>query len=234
MGIARITLYHYPATRSARVKWLLHELLGEAFDTVRVQLYDGEQYGRAYLALNPNHAVPAVRIDMVDGRSVTMLESGAIITMLADAYAEKGLAPPPSPFSLARVDYLQMLHFCGATIDMMLWQIRVNLHILPAAEQHATTVDRYKAKIAKEVEPQMRVRLAAAPFICGETFSAADCMFGHAVMWARSYGLCRDREFRAYLALLAQRPAFVQAFADAKDFDPKGLKDTSVQAQFTG
>ena len=233
MTIARITLYHYPATRSARVKWLLHELFGEAFDVVRVALYEGAQYEPDYLALNPNHAVPTIRIEMDDGGSVAMFESGAIIGMLADAYPGKRLAPPPSPFSLARADYLQMLHFCGAAIDMMLWQIRVNLHILPEAEQHAATVDRYKAKFAAEVEPQLRDRLAAG-YVCGEVFCAADCMYGHAVMWAQRYGLCGDRAFRAYLVRLAERPAFLAAFADAKEFVPRVPEDAGVQARFTG
>jgi len=31
MRISDIELYHYPATRSSRVKWLLHELVGDEF-----------------------------------------------------------------------------------------------------------------------------------------------------------------------------------------------------------
>ena len=234
MTIERLTLYHCPATRSARVKWLLHELLGDDFETVRIKLYEGEQYEPDYLALNPNHAVPALRIDTSDGRSVAMVESGAIIAMLADAYPEKGLAPPPAPFSLARADYLQMIHFCGAAIDMMLWQMRINLDILPTAEQHAATVVRYKTKFASEVEPQLRDRLAAGAHICGEAFCAADCMFGHAVMWAQRYGLCEDSVFRAYLEKLGTRPAFRQAFADARDTARRPTEGTDAQRSFTG
>ena len=31
MKFTRLKLYHYPATRSVRVKWLLHELLADLF-----------------------------------------------------------------------------------------------------------------------------------------------------------------------------------------------------------
>ena len=38
-GIRHLKLFHYPATRSARVKWILHEAVGEAFETVAIDLY---------------------------------------------------------------------------------------------------------------------------------------------------------------------------------------------------
>ena len=55
MNFKRLKLYHYPATRSARVKWLLHELLDDDFDVEVVPLYEGAQYSEDYLAKNPNH-----------------------------------------------------------------------------------------------------------------------------------------------------------------------------------
>ena len=38
MNIQRLKLYHYPASRSARVKWMLHEVVGDAFEVARVAL----------------------------------------------------------------------------------------------------------------------------------------------------------------------------------------------------
>jgi hypothetical protein len=31
-GISHIKLFHYPATRSARVRWALHETVGDDFE----------------------------------------------------------------------------------------------------------------------------------------------------------------------------------------------------------
>lgn len=83
MRVSDIELYHYPATRSARVKWLLHKLVGDEFKVNRIDLYSLEAYGP--LRLNPNHNVPLIRFRMSDGEPVTAVESGAILTLLADA-----------------------------------------------------------------------------------------------------------------------------------------------------
>ncbi len=80
----------------------------------------------------------------------------------------------------------------------------------------------------------MAARLARTPFICGERFTAADCIVGHSVIWARGYGLCRDDLFKAYVGRLAQRPAFAAAFADAREFEKQVPQDKPLVGQFTG
>ena len=234
MRVHKFKLYHFPAVRSARVKWLLHELVGDDFDLEIVSLYDGEQYSPRYLDINPNHGVPALEIITEDGRSTRMVESGAMVVLLADSFPEKGLAPSPQGFSPERADYLQMIHFCGAAMDMMLWQIRIHEHVLPERERDDGTVRRYRAKFAGEVEPQLKRRLEAGGFACGDRFSAADCVVGHGVMWALAYGLCADPAFADYIARLSQRPAFQSAFADLQGFELEVPHDAPVVALFTG
>jgi glutathione S-transferase len=235
MTIQRLKLYHFPASRSARVKWLLHELLEDEFDVEVVQLYQGVQYTPEYLAMNPNHNVPALEITMDDGERHTMLESGAMVLFLADLYPDKNLAPAPAPFSLARADYLQMLHFGTSTIDMMLWQIRIHTHLL-GSESDDRTIARYQQKMTTEVEPQLIRRLALTDYICGDTFCAADCVMGQNVLWAQAYGLCQSDAFSGYIARLSQRPAFVQAYADLGDFSlaPPGDSSGSLATHFSG
>ena len=216
MPLPRFKLYHFPMTRSARVKWMLHEVLDDDFDVEVVQLFQGEQYAEDYLSINPNHNVPTLEITMPDGSVRHLLESGAMVTFLADAFPDKGLAPPPHPFSLERADYLQMVFFGASWVDMMLWQIRLHETILSEADREEGTALRYRRKLAEEVEPQLLARLESHPYICGERFSAADCIMAHNVSWARGYGLCQDETFRAYLSKVSKRPAFVKAFADAR------------------
>jgi len=233
MTIRSLKLYHYPATRSARVKWMLHEVVGDAFEVEKVALYEGAQYGAEFLRINPNHNVPVLQITWATGEEQYLLESAAIVAFLADGYPDLGLAPPPGP-SKARADYLQMLHFGSTWMDMMLWQIRIHEHVLPEAERDARTVARYRRKFVEEVEPQLLQRLDRAPFICGDTFTAADCVVGHSVFWARGYGLARDEAFRSYVSRLSKRPAFGAAFADAGDFKPAVPPDNPLAVQFTG
>lgn len=234
MQFANIKLYHYPASRSARVKWLLHETVDNNFDVEVVALYDGLQYDEAYLHKNPNHAVPVLELTLPGGDRKTMFESGAIISFLADCFPDKNLAPAADQGSFERADYLQMLHFGSTWMDMMLWQIRIHNDILPAAQQHQPTLDRYRQKIASEVEPQLIARLQQSPYICGESFTAADCVMLHNVMWAKTYGLCTDKVFSRYLSQLSKRPAFVQAFSDAHKFEARVPEDKALISRFTG
>jgi glutathione S-transferase len=233
MQIQHLKLYHHPATRSARVKWILHEVAGDSFEVEKVPLYDGAQYSADFLARNPNHCVPVLEITWDGGEVQCMIESAAMVAFLADAYPDKGLAPPAGA-SQERADYLQMLHFGATSMDMMLYQIRVHEHMLPQAERDPRTVARYRAKFAQEVEPQLAHRLRATPFICGQAFTAADCLVGYDVFWARGYGLCRDEVFRRYLSTVSKRPAFASAFADAKEFSPVVPADKPLATLFTG
>ena len=84
-GISKLKLFHYPATRSARVKWILHETVGDGFETEPLDLYAGVQYSDAFLAKNPNHNVPVLDIAFDDGTHMTLLESAAIVIFLAAA-----------------------------------------------------------------------------------------------------------------------------------------------------
>ena len=88
-------LYHDVGLRSARVKWILHELIEDRFEIEYVDIYGGQQYSPQYLTINPNHAVPVLKITREDGSSMHMLESAAMVALLADAFPEKGLAPSP-------------------------------------------------------------------------------------------------------------------------------------------
>ena len=185
MNISRLKLYHFPATRSARVKWLLHELLN--------------------------------------------------VSLLADLFPEKGLAPAADVFSLERADYLQMLHFGTSTMDMMLWQIRIHTHML-GADSDARTIARYQHKFTQEVEPQLTARLQNHDYICAPGFSAVDCVMGQNVLWAQAYGLCQGDTFAAYVARLAERPAFAQAYADMAEFSlaPPESSGAALAEFFTG
>ena len=218
MNIERIKLYHFPMSRSVRIKWLLLELIGNNFDIEQLALYEGQQYQDQYLQRNPNHAVPVLDLTLDDGSVFSMIESGAMVSLLADLYPDKNLAPAAKPFSTARADYLQMLHFASSWMDMMLWQLRLHIDLLNEAERDERTIARYKDKISNEVEPQLKQRLASGNYICGEQFCAVDCVVGHNILWAKMYGLCTDPVFAQYLRKLAERPAYQAAFADRDQF----------------
>lgn len=233
MQIQHLKLYHYPATRSARVKWMLHEVVGDAFESETVPLYEAAQYSPEFLQINPNHGVPVLEVTWKTGETQHMIESAAMVGFLADAYPDKRLAPTPGASPL-RADYLRMLHFGSTWMDMMLWQIRIHEHVLPESERDPRTVARYRKKFTEEVEPQIASRLDRSAYACGDEFTAADCVVGHSVLWARGYGLCRDETFRRYLSTVSKREAFIHAFADARLFSPEVTAEKPLVSRFTG
>ncbi|WP_427450161.1 glutathione S-transferase family protein [Litorimonas sp. WD9-15] len=214
--IKNLTLHHYPLSRSARVKWLLHEMRGEDFEVHRVALRQGGQYTPEYLAKNPNHAVPVLEVTYADGSEQVIFESMAILTWLADL--DDRFAPKPSDLK-ARADYLQILALGGSWMDQMLWNIRLHENILPKAARNAAFAQFNRDKIENEITPQLVARLSENAFICGETFTAADCLTGQNLNWARAYGLCANPVLKDYMKRMKSRPAFQLAFADAKDFE---------------
>jgi glutathione S-transferase len=233
MKVEKFKLYHYPATRSARVKWMLHETVGDDFEVEVIPLYEAVQYQPEYLAKNPNHAVPLLEMTLENGESQSMLESGAMVALLADIFPDKQLAPSTDN-PLQRADYLHMLHFSASWMDMILWQIRLHKDLLPPAERDSKTLSRYLKKFINEIELQLIVRLEKTAFICGDQFCAADCIVAHNVMWARGYGLCQDQVFGQYLSKVTKRPAFLSAFADAKQFSPQVPEGSNLDQLVTG
>ncbi len=213
---------------------MLHETVGDDFEVERVLLYDGAQYDKAYLLKNPNHSVPTLEITLTNGDEICMIESAAMVAMFADAYPEKNLAPVAEEISKHRADYLQMLQFAATSMDMMLWQIRIHTHILPEDERDEGTIKRYRNKFINEIEPQLKSRLERTDFICGDEFTAADCLIAHNVMWANSYQLCQDRVYRKYLLKMGRRPAFRKAFSDAKEFTVELPEESVIARKFTG
>lgn len=233
MQFKKLKLYHYPATRSVRARWALFETVGDAFETKRVELYGAEQYSSEYLALNPNHNVPALEVHWPDGSRQVILESVAIVEWLADLFPDKRLAPPiSSPAS--RAEYLQWLHFGGTWMDMMLWQIRAHRHILPKDDADPRTVARYEQKFRNEAEPQIAEKLRQSGFIVGDCFSAADIVVGHSVFWARGYGLCKDDIFTEYIGRLSHRSGFQQSLDDLTSFSLEPEQDAPVRERFSG
>lgn len=196
---------------------MLHEVVGEEFETEVVGVIFGEMMTPEMLAKNPNHNLPMLDLSWEDGTTQTMLESGAMVMWLAEAFPDKQLAPPPG-VSPTRADYLQMIQFGSSWMDSILWQMRLHQTLLPPELKQESVFQLNHSKWHSEIEPQLKSRLENNGFICGADFTAADCIAGHNVHWAKAYGLCQDQVFTDYLNRLEARPAFQMAYADADQF----------------
>jgi glutathione S-transferase len=84
-------LYYSPGSCALGIHVLLEEL-GAPFELKRLNFAEREQYGEAYLAINPKSKVPT--LERNDGSVLT--EFQAISTYLALTHPEKRLIPPTS------------------------------------------------------------------------------------------------------------------------------------------
>ncbi|MEM8937356.1 MAG: glutathione binding-like protein [Pseudomonadota bacterium] len=100
-----IKIYGCSAPNPKKISIFMEEA-GEPYEYVSMDLFDNEQKSPAYLKLNPNGRFPAITDDdpIGGGESITVWESGAILTYLADKY---GKFLPQDPRE--RYDTLQWL-----------------------------------------------------------------------------------------------------------------------------
>jgi GSH-dependent disulfide-bond oxidoreductase len=77
-----IDFYYWPTPNGWKVAILLEEL-GEPYNLIPVNISKGDQFKPEFLAISPNHRMPAIVDHDVAGEPVTVFESGAIMFYLA-------------------------------------------------------------------------------------------------------------------------------------------------------
>ena len=190
-----LTLYHCPQTRSSRSIWLLEEL-GEPYAIEYVTIRRGDGSGeRDPKNPNPDGKVPTL---VHDGRMVA--ESAAICLYLSDAFPAAGLGPAVG--DAKRGDFLTWLFFYAGEVEPAL------------IGKFSGRDDEHSTRGYELMVKRFEDALQKGPYILGDSFSAADILFGSIVQWGAQMLPKRDA-FDAYLARLSARPAFKAA--EAKD-----------------
>ncbi len=188
-----LTLYHSPQTRSSRFIWLLEEL-GQPYELTYVTIRRGDGSGQADPAnAHPQGKVPAL---VHDGRLVT--ESAAICLYLADAFPDAGLGPRVG--DPGRADFLTWLFYYAGEVEPAL--IAKFTGRVEKDERETRNYDQMVKRFEDAVQ--------SGPYILGETFSAADILYGSIVQWGAQM-LPKRPAFDAYLERLTARPAYAAA-----------------------
>ncbi len=194
-------LYYTPGTSAFRCRWMLEEL-GAEYELVVVDLGKGEHKDPGYIAkVHPLGSVPALALG-----EETLIESAGIVLHLADQDPELRFAPALG--SIERGLYFQWTLFAMTGLYNAVHGIYVRVFFggAPANEEEQAAFA-HKLSITD-------AQLSAHPFLLGDTFSAADVIFGGVLVWADACGLLQGREPQAaYLARLRERPAFKRAEA---------------------
>jgi glutathione S-transferase len=196
-----ITLYHAPRSRSSRIIWLLEEL-GAPYKIELVPIVRGDGSGQAapdsYKAINPLKKVPAIKVfDEI------VTESGAICLYLTDSHQKHAVGPLPGDNN--RAEYVRWLFFYNGALE-------------PAATARFQGWDKDKPTgfgTFEEIEGVISAQLEKAPYMLGDTFSAADILYGSAVQFFKGSLFPPRKHYDDYLARLSARPAYQRA--QAKD-----------------
>jgi len=187
-----ITFFHSPHSRSSSTYTLLEEL-GAPYELRILNMKAGEQRQPAYLAINPLGKVPAI----LDGDTV-VTEQVAIFIHLADRFPEAGLAP--SLDDPQRGAYLRWLVYYAACFEPALVDRSMGREPAPHMSSPYGDFDAMLGVIDAQLQ--------RAPWLLGDTMSAADILWGSALGWGIAYaGVPRLPALVAYAERMAARPA---------------------------
>ena len=194
----QVTFFHAPNSRSSGTRALLEEL-GVPFDLHVLSFKKGEQRQPEYLAINPMGKVPAIRHG-----DALITEQPAVFMYLADLYSEAKLAPPIG--DPLRGPYLRWLVYYGSCFEPAL--IDRSMKREPAAPSTCPYGD--FDTMLKTLTDQ----LEQGPYMLGDTFSAADVLWGTALNWTTMFKLVPELPvIRAYIDRVLARPAMQRAAA---------------------
>jgi GST-like protein len=138
-----IELWSWPTPNGQKVHIALEET-GLPYQTVAVNIGAGAQFSAEFLAINPNHRIPAIVDPDGPGGRLALFESGAILIYLAE---KAGNFIPVDP--AARYTCLQWLMFQMGGIGPMFGQY--NHFATYAPEQVPYAIDRYKKEAGRLV-----------------------------------------------------------------------------------
>jgi GST-like protein len=161
-----IEVWTWPTPNGHKVHIALEEL-GLPYTVVPVNIGSGEQFKPEFLAITPNHRIPAiVDPEGPGGQPLALFESGAILIYLAE---KTGRLIPADP--AGRYACLQWLMFQMGGVGPMFGQYgHFNTY---APEKLPYAMQRY----ANEVQRLHRVlekRLSEAEYLAGAEYSIAD------------------------------------------------------------
>jgi GST-like protein len=165
-----IKFYYHPSPNPAKVALFLEEA-GLPYELMPVDTRKGEQFGPAFLAINPNAKTPAI----VDG-DVTVFDSNAILLYLAEKTGR--FLPENTP--AARGQLLSWLMFVASGIGPYSGQAVHFKHFAPEKLPYA--VNRYVHE-ANRHYGILDAQLAKHRYMLGDTYTIVDmAVWG----WARA------------------------------------------------
>ena len=164
-----IELWYWPTPNGHKVTLLLEEA-GLDYEIVPVNIGAGDQFKPEFLAITPNHRIPAiVDHDGPGGAPLQLFESAAILIYLSEKCG--GQLMPSDP--VGRYTCLQWMMFQVGGTGPMFGQYA---HFAKyAVEKIPYAIERYGNEM-RRLHRVLEKRLAQSAYLAGESYSLADVM----------------------------------------------------------
>ena len=193
-------LYYMPGACSIGIHVLLEEI-GKPYDLQKIDGANREQYGPAFVKLNPKSKVPTLQKD--DNSVLT--EFPAIATWLARKNPEKGLLPT-DPDAEARV--FEAMDYVVSTMHMQGFSRMFRpANYAPTEADH----DKVKARGKEIMEGGLAIMdkaLEGKEYIGGKQLSIADAALFYVVFWAAArMKMPLPKNVAAFYERMKARPA---------------------------
>ncbi|BCM24218.1 glutathione S-transferase family protein [Methyloradius palustris] len=160
-----INLYTWATPNGRKVAIMLEEL-GVPYAVHPVNLRKNEQFSAEFLAISPNNKIPAIVDDEAEGGPLTIFESGAILTYLAE---KSGQFLAVSGHE--RYKALEWLHWQIGGLGPMFGQL--SYFAIRAEQKCPEAIERFKQE-SERLLGVLERRLTATPYLAGEHYSIAD------------------------------------------------------------
>lgn len=161
-----IEVWTWPTPNGHKVHIALEEM-GLPYKVVPIDIGKGEQFRPEFLAITPNHRIPAiVDPDGPGGQPLSLFESGAILIYLADKTGQFLSADPAT-----RYVTLQWLMFQMGGVGPMFGQHGHFHHYAPEKIPYA--MDRYANEV-RRLLGVLNKRLSQSEYLAGPDYSIAD------------------------------------------------------------
>jgi GSH-dependent disulfide-bond oxidoreductase len=164
-----ITLYTWTTPNGRKIPIMLEEL-GWKYEVHPVNIGKNEQFSPEFLAISPNNKIPAIVVDDGDGdgdgERLTIFESGAILTYLAEKSGR--FLAPAGP---ARFKALEWLHWQIGGLGPMLGQL--GFFAKRSEEKAPLAIKRFTDE-ADRLLTVMDRRLTETEYLGGPDYTIAD------------------------------------------------------------
>jgi glutathione S-transferase len=199
-------LYEFGPTRSLRVRWALEEM-GVPFESVVVNLANGEHHRPEFLRVNPAAKIPV----LVDGPHV-LNESAAIVLYLAEKYPDRGMLPADGA---ERGQAYRWLFFTVTELEQPLWRITRNTRLYSDAERVPGDVP-IASREFKEMAAVLDEHMRGREYVAGSRVSVVDFVLAWTLDWANEHELLGEcPALLAYMERMYARPHAPPRIAEA-------------------